>query len=100
MDDRAALDLVVSAERNRRLHILGLERLEHLALVIHPLPHLQAQVAWDKRDRLGVEEVVKIRAISPADLQDVAKAARGDESRPGPRTLGERINDDGGTVNE
>src|SRR3981081_3393989 len=94
------LDRLLAAERNRCLHIRGTQGLEHIALVVHPLAHLQAQVAWDKRDRLGVEQVVKIRAVPPPDFEDIAKTERGDEGRLGPLTLGERINDDGGTVNE
>src|SRR5439155_15509609 len=60
-------------------YLLLVERDEHLALCIHALADLVAQVALDQRLVAAEEEVVGFRPIDAADLVDIAEALRGEE---------------------
>ena len=60
-------------------HRVLVERDQHLALRVHALADLVAQVALDQRLMAAEEEVIGFRPVDAADLVDVTEALRGDE---------------------
>src|SRR5690606_20216444 len=79
---------------------LVVERLEHLALEVHPLGNLEAQVAGHQRLRLAVLEVVHdIPGRAPED-EHVAEPFGGDDGHPGARPRQQRVETQRGAVDE
>jgi hypothetical protein len=77
-----------------RSHLVGRERRQDIALRVHPLGHLEAQVPWHERIRLGGQvEAVEMRAVLPRDLEHVAEPARGDEAHGRGAPLDDGIGD-------
>ena len=60
-------------------HRVLVELDQHLALRVHALADLVAQVALDQRLVPAEEQIVGFRPVDAADLVDVAEALRGDE---------------------
>jgi hypothetical protein len=81
-------------------HLILIELDQHLAVRVHALADLVAQVALDQWLVAAKEEVVGFRPIDAADLVDVAKALGGKERARRPRPLQNGVDRNGGTVKE
>ena len=81
-------------------HLIFIELDQHLAMRIHALADLVAQVALDQWLVAAKEEVVGFRPIDAADLVDVAEALRGEERGRRPRPLQNGVDRNGGAVKE
>ncbi len=72
----------LTAVAERRLeNLLLVERDQHLALGVHALRHLEAQVALDQRLVLLEEQIVGVGPVDAADLVDVAEALASSAAR-------------------
>ena len=99
--DRDALDPVRLQLGDERPHLVGRERRQDIALRVHPLGHLEAQVPRHERIRLGGQvEAVEMRAVLPRDLEHVAEPARGDEAHGRDAPLDDGIGDQRRAVRE
>ena len=65
-----------------------------------PFRHLQPQIARHQRHRLVDHQIVQIRTLLPADLQQIAEPVRRDQ--PGSRAamLDQRVGRDGRAMTE
>lgn len=77
--------------RHQRLDLGPVERAQHSAPGIHPLPQGEAGIARDQRFGQDEIEVILLEAAFGPHLDDVAEAFRGDESRSRPAPLDQRI---------
>ena len=76
------------------------QRLVHGAARQQALVHLMPRGPVHQRHVLAEEQVVGVGAVDAADLVDVAEALGHQERRPGTRALEQRVDGDGGTVEE
>ena len=90
--DRLVAVLRDALQHQRKL--FPVERLQHLALEAHPLPHLENPLAGDQRVRLQHVQVVGLVALLPAEDEHVAEAARGNQRRLRPAPLDDRVGRD------
>ena len=74
-DRRRPRRLLAAAVARPDARLVELERLQHAALVVEPLGHLEAPATRHQRRGLLQMDVVEARADLAADLQDVAEAA-------------------------
>ena len=77
--DRDRLRALRDRVGDRRAHLLLVELDQHLALRVHALADLVAQVALDQRLVAAEEQIVGFRPVDAADLVDVAEALRGEQ---------------------
>ena len=82
--DRERLHPVLDQLANFAADRVGVDRLEHDPVAAHPLGDLAPVAASGERLREGQEEVVDVVALLRPHLEDVAKAAGGEEAG-GPR---------------
>src|SRR3989442_1080019 len=85
-------------QTGRRAHLVLGERNEDLALRVHALANLVAQVALDQGLVAAEEKVVGLRPVDPADLVDVAKSSCGEQRTARARALEDGIDGDGGAM--
>ena len=90
--DRLVAVLRDALQHQRKL--FGVERLQHLALEAHPLPHLEDPLAGNQRVRLQHVQVVGFVALLPAEDEHVAESARGDQRRLRAAPLDDRVGRD------
>ena len=83
-----------------RAHLVLVERRLDAAVVAQPLADLEAQVAGDEQRRLVGLQVVEIRPVLAADLEQVAEALGGDEAGRDAAVLDQRVGGDRGAVAE
>ena len=68
-----------TASATARADLVLVERDQHLALRVHALADLEAQVALDQRLVLAEKQIVGFGPVDAADLVDVAEALRGEQ---------------------
>ena len=98
--DGNGLHLRVATPPHHLLDVFHSQRLEHRAVLVHPLLHLEPEVAGHERARLLEPHVVEIGTIAPADLEHVPEPAGGDERRFHTLPLGDRVDDHGAAMDE
>jgi hypothetical protein len=81
-------------------HLILVELDQHLAVRVHALADLIAQVALDQRLVAAEEEIIGFRPIDAADLVDIAEALGGEERAWRPRAFQNGVDRNGGTVKE
>src|SRR5215470_16113240 len=86
--------------RDRRTHLAFIECDQDLAARVHALMHLPAQRTLDQRLVLAKEQVVGIRPIDAADLIYITESARRDQRASRTRALKDRVDHDGGAMEE
>ncbi len=91
----------LGAEQRQRLVERGkVQRRDLVAVIIHPLDDLAAEIALHERGRLLVSEIEEVRPVTAADLDGIAKALGGDQPDLGALALGQRVDDDRGAMGE
>ena len=71
--------------------IVGVERLQHRTIGIHPFPHTVTVAPFDQRLRPFDAQAVKVRALLPAQFDDVGEAAGGEQRGAGALALDQRV---------
>lgn len=64
-----------------QVQLRWVQRRQHLALCVDPLVHFQAPFLGHQRGRELGKEIIEIRAVLPADLQQISEATGADQSR-------------------
>ncbi|MBF8288647.1 MAG: hypothetical protein HW381_1755 [Candidatus Rokubacteria bacterium] len=98
--DRDGLDVVALDEIHRVVHVLHVERDDHLALGVQPLADLEPQVTRHDHRRPVLEEVVELGARGTPQLEHVAESFGGDERCSRALVLEQRVGDDGRGMRE
>jgi hypothetical protein len=98
--DRHRGDALLREDLRRRAHVVELDRRADRAARHQALGHRQPQPARDQRGRRRVEQVVHLRTVAALDLDHVAEAARGEQPDDRPAPLQQRVQADGGAVQE
>ena len=96
-------DCLITARRNlldNGFEVFGVQRLQHVALETHPLPHLEDLFAGNQRVRLLHVQVVGLVPLLPAEDEHVAKAASGNQRRLGAAPLDDGVGRDRSSVKE
>ena len=92
--DRDRLDTLLSAGVCDRIELGHVERSEDGAVAVDALAHLEAEPSGHEGLRLPADEVVHVRSVPAADLEDVAEAAGRHERGAGALALRQRVDDD------
>ena len=98
--DRDGIDSALGERRERLGQAREVDRQVDLAVCEHALGDGGTQVAGNERRRRLPEEVVGVVAIAAAHLEHIAEAAGRDQPDGGTAPLEQRIQADGGAVQE
>ena len=79
------------------LDLLRIDRREDVALLVAPLVHLQAEISRNERFEIA-RQAVAVVPVPAADLEDVPKTLRGQESDFGALALEDGVGRHGGAV--
>ena len=96
--DHHRLHALVPQAAHRRAHLADVERLQHASLGVETLADLEAPSPGHQRRRLLQMHVVEPGADLPADLQDVAEAARHEHAHARRLALDDGVGRHGGGV--
>ncbi len=77
--DRDGLDAGLGKTARGIAHLRFVQRRQHVARCVHPLVDFGAEFTRHRHGRFADAVVVQVRTRLAADLQHIAKAARGDE---------------------
>ena len=98
--DRERLHPVLDQLANFAANRVEVDRLEHDAVAAHPFGDLAPVAASGERRREGQEEVVDVVTLLRPHLEDVAKAAGGEQAEAGPVPLDDGVGDEGRPVHD
>ncbi len=98
--DRHRLDAQRGEPVPERLDGGVVDRHQHVARRVHPLAHLEGEIARHQRPRPVEVEIERVGPVAAPERVDVAKAFRGDERRGGPAALQHGVDGDGRAVQQ
>ena len=98
--DRHGFDLVGAQLARQRAHALLVQRFVQRAIGAQSLAHFEALRARHQGHMLGEEQVVGVGPIDTTDLVDVAKPLGDQQGRAGPVAFEQRVDGDGGAMQE
>jgi hypothetical protein len=98
--DRYGLHAIRDERVDRRIKGVEIEGDELRAVGSRPFGHLAPEVSRNQRVGRRVEPVVDVRAGAAPQLENVPEARRRDESHRRPALLQERVQDDGGAMEQ